>query len=1590
MKKEIVKKITAFLLIVALTMVNFALLGVEMVSYAADALSTGTATNNKNVTFDAYFKNENGAVTFSKEESMSSNDLKLFMQVSVKRDGYFNGYISLKDTNFKFKTEVSSDAINKIEENAITLNKIDAGETAEFEVGIEPIKSDNISSGLLNMESNISINGIYRNSEEKDINIEATRAVQLTLTNPYTDSEGMELTSTIITNGIYQIDGTNKRMVQVLVESGLKNNLYPIKETSIELNVPNGTEAVEVTQRGISITNGKPETAFNTNNWTYSEKDKNVKITISNIEENGTINWVKNGKDRIVVTYIINPEISLTDTNIETKGTITMYDTVATTKEANVSTKVLENKDGIIQTGVSTAEASIYKGKIYSGENRDYKVTTDIYINSAKTAKTASINLMPAAYETEKGEIIANAQYTNTTINKSDVIRILGENGSLKITTIDGTILSQITKDTQADENENIVINYEEGITALNVETTVPEQAGTIILNSTKTIKQDENSREIKRTYATLKEAVTGAETKISLQETNTIAKIETNRASLSTMVENTGVEISAILKTNSEEDDLYSNPTIKIVMPSQVEELTVNSLNLLYEDELQIGTTNVSEENGTKVIEINLIGEQTKHKFGEIEGATLIINANLTLNKKATSSEEAIKMVCTNPNAKTEINASKNIQVISPRGLVTINSIEDFGMSVVGEEETQTSKLELNSNEKQSQVNIEVINNNEDTISDVKVLGNFPTRSDVNTINTTVSSLEVSGADATVYYTENENATDNINESSNGWTTNINSNSDVKKYLISVNSMDNAQELTASYNLNIPAGLQYNEEAYEGYKVTYNDSNTTNEIAATTLGLSTGKGPEINTTIKAKLGNTDISNGAEVAQGEVIRYEINVENTGTETATDVNISSIVPEGTVYVEPKINYEYEDGYYNEFASKKEVTFNIASISAGEKVTKAYDVKVTKNATVGAELTSKATVKYGEAMAESNIIKNTVKEGTLSVTVKRITDREIELYRDGSVTYYIMVENISNQIQKDVNTIINLPNELELSKVILIDNAYSQNPIVTEKETSKNVGLGDINPGETKYVCVVTTIKSLENQDIKDVSISATAKATGSNEVRSNTFEETIKDFKLNISLSANNENGYLKTNDIIEYTIKVQNTSKVDAKLVDITDTIPAQLSVLSVNIDGNTKEVQNNNIRFATDVGANSTVEAKVQAVVNYDEERVEPVVISNVATASDLGQTLATSKEVSHILQADSESAPGGGNISGNNLISGTAWLDENQNGQRENEEPLLDGINVKLIDTSGNIAKNMSGNDITATTNSKGFYIFSEVPQGQYLVVFDYDTSVYAVTAYQKEGVSDSKNSDAIVKQIAINGQEGLYGVTDTITMNEEGISNIDIGLISGTKFDLELNKYISKIVVQNSKGTKTYEYNKATLAKAEIAAKQLQGSTVIIEYQIEVKNAGQVAGYVKSIADYMPSSLKFNSELNTDWYQSGTTLYNASLANAKLEAGEVKTIPLVLTKTMTEENTGLVNNTAEIAESYNDSGLSDVDSTAGNRVNGEDDMGLADVIIGVKTGAMITYIGLTMTVLVLLGIGAYFINRKLNKNDEIEVDL
>ena len=335
---------------------------------------------------------------------------------------------------------------------------------------------------------------------------------------------------------------------------------------------------------------------------------------------------------------------------------------------------------------------------------------------------------------------------------------------------------------------------------------------------------------------------------------------------------------------------------------------------------------------------------------------------------------------------------------------------------------------------------------------------------------------------------------------------------------------------------------------------------------------------------------------------------------------------------------------------------------------------------------------------------------------------------------------------------------------------------------------------------------------------------------------------------------------------------------------------------------------------------------------------------------------------------------------------ISGVAWVDSNKDGERQDDESKLPDVKVMLLYKENNqvVTDSKTGERKIATTDNNGKYEFTGLQPNNYLVVFVYDNSRYTITTYQKNGVPTTSNSDAINMEVVLDGNKTNVGMTDTIKVVDKNIRYIDIGVYGEEKFDLKLDKFITKITLTTPTiGTSQTDYDNETFTKVEILRQNAGKSNIVVEYKIVVTNEGAIPGYANKIIDYLPEDVTFSSEVNPDWYisKNGDTIYSSSLANKKINPGESKEIKLVLTKKLTPESLGsIMSNTSEIYEATNDAGLQDIDSEPANKLESEDDFGQADIVLSVVTGKIVGYSIIIVIALVIVVTGIIIIKKKV----------
>ena len=305
-------------------------------------------------------------------------------------------------------------------------------------------------------------------------------------------------------------------------------------------------------------------------------------------------------------------------------------------------------------------------------------------------------------------------------------------------------------------------------------------------------------------------------------------------------------------------------------------------------------------------------------------------------------------------------------------------------------------------------------------------------------------------------------------------------------------------------------------------------------------------------------------------------------------------------------------------------------------------------------------------------------------------------------------------------------------------------------------------------------------------------------------------------------------------------------------------------------------------------------------------------------------------------------------------------------------------------------------SGNEVTDVTKAK--YIVTDYLANDIIKAFDPTTM--KTLDYKDVKVSfkvkATTEKDKIITNYAQISKEKDSNGNDVKDRDStpdkwvDGEDDQDTEKIKVKYFDLALQKWVSKVIViedGKEKVTKTGysgEQGSEPVVKVDLKKSKISNVIVKFEYQIRVTNEGQIPGYATEVSDYIPNGLKFNKEDNVNWVESGDKVTTNALENTLLQPGESATVSIVLTWINGSNNLGLKTNIAEISEDADKDkkDITDIDSTPDNKKDGEDDIDDAPVILTIKTGETPMYIGLTIGIISILGVGIYSIKKYILK--------
>lgn len=1499
---------------------------------------------------------------------------------------------------------------------------------------------------------------------------------------------------------------------KIVVNKENKNNsiLIPTNKTTIETNIPTiaGTmpSTVDVVATSIKGTTGKDIAQITDADfkWAYQENTQTVIIETNN-DLSDKKAWAGSGYDEYIVTYQYNLNIeTVTEENryIENKIKIDNLLCNGESTFKGISNKAyLTGKVGeIVSWDTESISKEISKGKMlanYNTENiYETEIKSKIEVNVASNELVNQIVLRNTEtnFITSSDEALLtdSMYYKELMVTRDNLLSLVGEQGYVEILSEAGESLCKISPTLEPNERGEYVVKFDDEIRKIWIQTTQITGTGVLGINITKGIKTNEYEKAVIKDIKEIEEKVemyakyldkTEAEKisetsiKTKLENTKTEATLELSTKDIPTSNKIENLEMKVELNNNKETSDMYENPTFLMVFPEEIKEVQVNNVGILYGDEFKFKTADQIDLNGQTAIRLEIEGKQNGfNNVNLANGTNIVLNVNLKADTYAPNAQKGIKLYYMNSDvteyvAQTEMNDGivgydeEVINIVSGSGLVNITTLsgykdEEEEIAIRGEK--KVAEVEAYEQEKTAEMKVTLINNEEASVQNVKILGRVPfennknisTKEDLGSTFTAnmangITLDGISNENVKIYYSENEEATEDIANGQNAWTTNVEDFSKVKSYLIQLNNEEikSKEVMDFKYNLDIPGNLEYDEKTYSTYKLFYTLNGSSLEEGYTSMSIATPEGPNVSIEMTATPGEKAYIN-------DIITYNIVVKNTGDEALNNVNVNALVPDGTVYTELDLAEESVGYKYNE--EKKIADFHIDKLEASQEVTFSYMVTVQNEELAGNNIEAYATVvtdEYPNGL-NSSVVSLECKKAELIVIEKSQYNNNIGLKPNTEMNLSIYVINNSDKEINDLVINSNIPAELlyQESNVEIVKGEKGK--INYDNESKMLITtINKLEKGGTITLKIKVMTQHLNGEKDKKITLNSIVKGVGIDEYKSNTISYTIEDTTLTIERKANIESTYIYENDEIVYYTLIQNMGKRALNSIKVFERYTDGLEILSAEyayVDDNGELGEKNNISISSseisknislNVGEkvclilkckakkleNETNEVEIvtytEIIDNFDETyKTESNKVVNIVrripevtptatptptnTPTSTPTQMPTPTSTPNVtptnvpVETPDETPTNTPNVTqtpnptetpsvtinpqptatatvkptnnpNNNAeektykIIGTAWLDEDKDGVKDSNEKLLNGLNVKLVNVqTNNYEKDSNGKVITATTSSDGTYALQGIKQGRYIVVFEYDTAQYSVTKYKVSGASEKENSNVATSKVNIDGTEKVVAVSDTIEITNESIGDINIGLVKNSILDFEIEKTVKKITVKTNKQTEVYDFNNVSLAKAEIHAKEMDGAQVTIEYEIKIKNVGEVPGTIEEVKDYIPTGTTLVT--GSGWTNTNNTAINTSLRNQTILANEEKTLYIQVTKTMNGQNTGVVENKAEL-------GKVNVTTSSESITRNEIKPSSANVIITVKTGIQPMHIILIVSgLLIILGVG------------------
>ncbi len=1060
---------------------------------------------------------------------------------------------------------------------------------------------------------------------------------------------------------------------------------------------------------------------FTNNNWTYDQNEGKIIINVNNDIAGKAKNSLGEDEYVIIYRFDEYTENETVRLDRDVKVTVEEYSAKENSileKTIDDNVEIQTNKGELITYSISSSEEKINKAKIYANYNSpdapyETEYTSNIRLNvlTSDMLEELKIDSSKEYFIDKNGtELEASGiKYKKMTFNYNDIKSTLEKGGAVEIYSLEGALIYTLTKDLVKSQDDcTINMNNEPGVI---IQVRDVSANGKIDVEITKAIGRPEIDKSIFANFRKIESRITAEvkyaniEERLTLpligtskefEESYTKATLSINKPNLTTMQENENVELKIELNNDSQKSDLYVNPTFELVYPKHIKEVELESINVIYDSDLTVKHFETYRDGENLKTRIELDGIQTSFIENSMtNGTNIILNARMKIDEYTPRKEDQIKLYYYNEgvsNYQTQTMWKVNktipnnilkqtngfdvalINYQAPVGLIAINGMRNYdgeGSELRSVKQgTMTRQIQRERAEVNTTMDLLVLNNTGNECSDITMLGRVPfkgnkdvitgenlgTNIDVRLVGSIQEDSENS-AKATIYYSAKADANKNLNDASNGWTTDVQDMSKVKSYLIVVDGkVEPGAFLKYTYGFVIPENLPYEGKIVGSFGAYYNNITDVAVVyessSADKVILETEAGPKVEASMIV-----DIGDGADIKSARYLKYTIRVANPGSVDLENVVIENKKPLYTTICKESS----EKGKYVETNDSKLIV-NIDVIKAGEVFEKEFIVKtkpkprtleeycqllpnvektngkyaiIDENNNISGYIEelpeefyieNKANIKI-ENLAkeiETNVVKNKLIDSYFDISTELYFREEQQLISGGVCTYLIDVQNISSSNITNVVVENKLAKELTYTGLTYAMDEYVAN--YDEENNIVNIQIGDLVPKETKKIYIECSVSNMKNVGQSHIENYTTVIADNGIEEKGDVLKDEAVGAELIVTQEVSLGSDNIKECDNFDIIINIKNKGKGNSYPIDLDINIPNEIKILSATGEGPrpiTINQDNNHITGkiqALDSGKTTSLVIKAKSNALDDSETMRRVNIDTKVREENIG----------------------------------------------------------------------------------------------------------------------------------------------------------------------------------------------------------------------------------------------------------------------------------------------------------------------------------------------------------------------------------